>query len=142
MRADKIAGTKQRACPSCHHSFSFWHTSAMSECAPHFYCERCSNVIWRERDREAVARLGPKPETAAAIVASLPACGCGGRFSADSAPKCPACGFLFRHQHSVAYRLQDPHVILIAGATFYTESRQEAQPPPRTTPLRPDQSTP
>jgi transposase-like protein len=127
MNADTLPSkrphTKKRDCPSCHRSFEFWHTSGMSECAPHFYCDRCSSVIWRESDGDAVALLGKKEEAAAAIVATLPPCGCGGRFIATSGPKCPHCGFLFIHQSGVAERLLDPYLILVDGATFYHERR-------------------
>ena len=113
--------TKKRDCPSCQRPVEFWHTSGMAACAPHFYCERCSSVIWRAGDAETVARLGKNEATAVAIVATLPPCGCGGHFIAGSGPKCPHCGFLFQHQSSVADRLLDPYLILVDGATFYHE---------------------
>ena len=120
--ASKRPYTRTRECPSCRKGVEYWNTSGMSDCAPHFYCGRCSNVIWRRSDWDYVARMGKSAEVAAALVATLPQCGCGSHFVADSGPKCPHCAFLFPNPNPVAERLQDPYAILVAGAVFYSEN--------------------
>ena len=90
----------------------------MSECFPHFYCGKCSNVIWRTQDQKLVTEKGASEATLKEILDTLPYCSYGGCFEAGANPKCPSCGFEFEHQQTLVERLTDPYVILLQGATF------------------------
>ena len=90
----------------------------MSDCCPHFYCDRCSNAIQREADKKLIWDE-QSSELLARIAASLPACPCGGRFIPGANPKCPKCRAEFKHQDEPVRRLVDPHVILVDGAAFF-----------------------
>jgi len=92
----------------------------MSDIAPHFYCDKCSNAIHREADKE-VSWDNQTEEVLDAIAKSLPECSCGGRFRPDANPKCPKCFTEFKHSATALKRLTDPHVILIDGACFYSD---------------------
>jgi transposase-like protein len=115
---EKRPHTHFRDCPSCRTSIEYWWTSGLSECFPHFYCNKCSNVIWRSQDRQLVSEKGASEETLKEVLGGLPLCSCGGSFSANANPKCPSCGSEFKHQQTGVQRLTDPHVILLQGATF------------------------
>ena len=120
---DKRPYTSQMKCPHCASPVEYWHTSGMSECYPHFYCNTCSNVLWREQDQKIIRNeevdVG---EAIPKIVASLPRCGCGGKFTLDAGPKCPRCGHEFKQQiASLELRATEPHAILVAGAEMLTE---------------------
>lgn len=41
-------------CPYCDKKTYAWQSSGMSMCFPHFYCNKCSNVIFRVKDQELV----------------------------------------------------------------------------------------
>ncbi len=109
-------------CPACGHTVRAWRSSGMSECCPHFYCDRCSNAIQRDADKE-LAWGKSTAETVAAISATLPPCPCGGRFKPGANPKCPECGGEFAHHWDPVRRLTDPHVILIHGACMFSDER-------------------
>ncbi len=94
----------------------------MSECFPHFYCEKCSNVIWRASDREFAYTSKASEELANQIASNLPKCDCGGSFKPGANPKCPSCGYEFKHNSSITERLSDPNVILLQGARFTSEN--------------------
>jgi hypothetical protein len=115
---NKWAGTMK--CPSCAHVVRAWRSSGMSDIAPHFYCDSCSNAIHREVDKE-VSRDQQTDQILCTIANSLPECPCGGQFRPSANPKCPKCHEEFRHSASALQRLTDPHVILIDGACFYSD---------------------
>jgi DNA-directed RNA polymerase subunit M/transcription elongation factor TFIIS len=108
-------------CPNCKSSIYAWQSSGMSESFPHFYCDKCSNVILRESDKGKVWN-GVSEEILKEIESSLPNCECGGKFKAEANPKCPNCGFEFKHQNNSLQRLTDPHMILINNAILYDEN--------------------
>lgn len=110
------------SCPSCSHTVRAWRSSGMSDCWPHFYCDRCSNVIHREADKQT-AWSEQTMEVVQRIAATLPACPCGGHFRPGANPKCPACGAEFAHQHDVVRRLTDPHMIVMHGACAFSGER-------------------
>jgi hypothetical protein len=120
---DRRPYTSQMKCPKCAAGIEYWHTSGMSECYPHFYCDTCSNVLWRKRDYEIIRPDDADVEQAMSrILASLPGCKCGGRFTLDAGPKCPACGYEFKQSvASVELRATEPHAILIQGAEMFIE---------------------
>ncbi len=95
----------------------------MSECYPHFYCNACSNVLWREQDHDILRNEQVDFEAAMpGIVASLPRCKCGGQFTLDAGPKCRRCGYEFKQQiANLELRATEPHAILIEGAEMLTE---------------------
>lgn len=120
---EKRPYTSHMKCPQCAAAIEYWVTSGMSECYPHFYCSTCSNVLWREQDHDII-----RPDQVdviqamPAIIASLPQCKCGGRFTLDAGPKCPTCGYEFKQQiANIELRSFEPHAILIAGAEMLTE---------------------
>jgi len=94
----------------------------MSECFPHFYCERCSNVIWRSSDRDIVCSSELSQGLAESLAKELPQCKCGGSFKSGANPKCPSCKHEFKHSNSIVQRLTDPCVILLQGAIFTSEN--------------------
>lgn len=115
---DQWVGTMK--CPCCSYVVRAWRSSGMSDIAPHFYCDQCSNAIHREADKEASWERQTE-EILNDIATKLPDCPCGGRFRPGANPKCPKCNEEFRHSDSPLQRLTDPHVILIDGACFYSD---------------------
>lgn len=94
----------------------------MSQAFPHFYCDRCSNVIHRDKDQQLVWDKATQ-ELLEAIAADLPACPCGGRFRPGSNPKCAHCGKDLQHQSDSVTRLHDPHMIAVDGACVFLDRR-------------------
>lgn len=113
---DRWVGTL--CCPACKYVARAWKSSGMSECRPHFYCDHCSNAIFRETD-QAISWNEQSAAVLATIASTLPSCPCGGRFAPGANPKCPGCGAPFAHQNDPVTRLSDPHVILLDGACFF-----------------------
>jgi hypothetical protein len=109
-------------CPACKHIVRAWRSSGMSDCFPHFYCDRCSNAIQREADKQ-MAWSEQSLEIVQRIAATLPDCPCGGHFKPGTNPKCPACGGEFAHKNDTVRRLTDPNVILIHGACMFNDER-------------------
>jgi hypothetical protein len=96
----------------------------MSDACPHFYCDRCSNVILRERDRELLARQGKSQTVLDTIAATLPACPCGGRFAPGANPKCPRCGQPSSNVWTPVDRLTDPNMIVLDGACVFSDEKE------------------
>jgi len=90
----------------------------MSNCFPHFYCDRCSNVIHRSSDQQLVWNSATK-ELLEQITSGLPACPCGGQFAADTNPKCGHCNAPIPHQGNAITRLHDPQMIVAHGACVF-----------------------
>lgn len=114
--------THTKPCPSCNAAIEFWTTSGMSMCFPHFYCDRCSNVLFREGDRDIV--MPDNTDLAAAharIAPTLPTCPCGGRFTLEHGPKCPKCGYEFERYGDTHLRMVEPHILLFAGAVLISD---------------------
>ena len=109
-------------CPHCQGVNEAWRSSGMSECFPHFYCSRCSNVIHRSADKELVWEAAT-PEILAQLAATLPDCPCGGHFTPGASPKCQHC-----HQDTnlvadpVAF-LHNPHMVVLDGACSFSDRR-------------------
>lgn len=95
----------------------------MSMCFPHFYCDRCSNVIHRIKDQKLVYNES-SIKLLCQIEADLPECPCGGRFRSDCNPKCPKCGYEFKHQDTAVERLGDPHMIVVDGSCVFSDERE------------------
>ena len=110
-------------CPHCGGLTPSWQSSGMSQCFPHFYCNRCSNVIHRFCDQIIVWEESSQ-ELLDQIAATLPDCPCGGRFTPGANPKCSHCGEEVPHQSDPVTRLDDPHMIVIDGARVFSD-RQE-----------------
>jgi len=110
-------------CPKCNKQTFAWQSSGMSQCFPHFYCDRCSNVIHRMKD-QCLVWESKSQQLLDQIVADLPACSCGGHFSANTNPKCSHCGSDFPHQSDPVTRLHDPHMIVIDGACVFSDEKE------------------
>ena len=122
---DKRPFTSYAQCPGCAARIEYWRTSGMSECYPHFYCNTCSNILWRKRDYTILRDEKTDVRTAILqIVKTLPKCKCGGNFTLEAEPKCPFCGreLLGRQQISLELRAEEPHALLTEGAEMLTES--------------------
>ena len=112
-------------CPQCQTVTKAWRSSGMSQCFPHFYCNKCSNAVQRDSDQALVYKNELSLELLNRIAETLPACSCGGKFSPGSDPKCPSCGFEFANSVDPVSRLTDPNVILINGACFFGDPERE-----------------
>jgi hypothetical protein len=110
-------------CPYCQKRTPAWRSSGMSESRPHFYCDRCSNVICRTSDGMLV--LEPlTQELLDRIAATLPDCPCGGRFRPGASPKCHHCGREMLHQADPVRRLHDPYLIVVDGACVFSDQNE------------------
>lgn len=109
-------------CPRCERLTPAWRSSGMSDACPHFYCDRCSNVILREADRE-LAYNNASREVLDKIAATLPSCPCGGRFRPGTNPKCRYCGSEMPNSWDVVQRLHDPNMIVIDGACVFSDRK-------------------
>ncbi len=110
-------------CPKCRKVTRAWQSSGMSECFPHFFCNRCSNVIHRREDL-ALVWEGKSQELLDQIAGTLPDCPCGGRFTPGANPKCVHCGADFPHQDDPVERLHDGRMIAVGGACVFTDDRE------------------
>lgn len=110
-------------CPRCERLTPAWRSSGMSQCFPHFYCDRCSNVIHRKADQELVWETATK-ELVDQIAATLPECPCGGRFRPGANPKCRHCGSEIPNSGDVVQRLGDPNMIVIDGACVFSDGKE------------------
>lgn len=111
-------------CQHCQGLNEGWRSSGMSDCFPHFYCSRCSNVIHREADKAPIyAAGGADAQVLAQIAATLPDCPCGGHFTPGAGPKCRHCqqdtGLV---RDPVAY-LQNPNMLILDGACAFSDWR-------------------
>ena len=111
-------------CPKCKKITYAWQSSGMSECYPHFYCDRCSNVIHRMKDQDLLWGVKSSQEILNRIAQDLPTCPCGGRFMPGTNPKCNHCGAEFPHQSDPVTRLHDPHMIVVEGACVFSDTRE------------------
>ena len=107
---------KSTHCPHCNEVIEFYHYSGMGNLAPHFYCDSCSNIFFREKDRMILNNNEPTEEILNEITKDLPKCICGGQFKAGANPKCPHCKKEIEHSSSQVQRLSDPCAIQIKGA--------------------------
>lgn len=108
-------------CPSCNKTIRYMRYSGMADLMPHFYCNRCSNILLRECDRKLLDENNPSEGLLEQIASTLPCCPCGGRFAPGSNPKCPYCNVGFPHDHNPITRLTDPYVIKLEGAELIRE---------------------
>jgi hypothetical protein len=104
------------SCPQCRHSVRYYHFSGMGDMAPHFYCDRCSNLYYSESHHKRIWGKKPTQSLLLEIETTLPICPCGGKFRPGQNPKCPHCGFEFKHKSNPVERLTDPYAILLENA--------------------------
>lgn len=109
-------------CEACHYTVWAWRASDVSDCWPHFYCNRCSNTIHRKAD-QFLAWADQSTRTLSMISATLPACPCGGHFRTDARPKCPVCRSEFGADASPVERLTDPGMIVLNGSCLFSDTR-------------------
>lgn len=121
LKYEPIEPSSETDCPSCGKTVKFYSFRGMGDMAPHFYCNKCSNVIFRESDRELLYTNEPNAQLLQTIVATLPTCKCGGKFEPNQNPKCPHCGSEMAHQSNAIARLTDPYAIIVEGAYLATE---------------------
>ncbi|MCM3876034.1 MAG: hypothetical protein NEA02_06390 [Thermoanaerobaculia bacterium] len=99
----------------------YYYFSGMGDVSPHFYCDSCSNVFFRQSDRDRIRERQPSAELLEAIAQTLPGCPCGGRFVPGANPKCPHCHREIPHRADPVSRLDDPYAILLEGALMVTD---------------------
>lgn len=113
-------------CDACGHLTPAWRSSGMSQLCPHFYCNRCSNVIHRQSDYALVYEKSTQ-EILDKIAATLPECPCGGRFTPGANPKCQNCGWESTHRWDLVTRLGDPMMIVVDGACVFSDVNEPYQ---------------
>jgi endogenous inhibitor of DNA gyrase (YacG/DUF329 family) len=115
-------------CPACGKTTPAWQSSGMSQAFPHFYCNRCSNVLLFDAFAAEVygATKEEMPALLERIKKALPACPCGGRFTAGAGPKCAHCRAEFSQDDPVAH-LDNPHLVALDGACILHDP-QSAKP--------------
>lgn len=119
---------REAKCPHCRASNLAYVMSGMSDSCPHFYCDRCSNVILRESDRDLLRTEQASEELLNKIASTLPHCPCGGRFAPNANPKCRKCGGEFKHQSDAVSRLADPFMICAEGACVFGDASEPGRP--------------
>lgn len=110
-------------CPQCNGLTPAWQSSGMSQSFPHFYCDRCSDVLLRPADQAIVWERATEDELRQ-IEATLPPCPCGGQFRPGANPKCQHCGHEVPHQSTPVERLRDPHMIVTDGSCVYRDPEE------------------
>jgi hypothetical protein len=105
-------------CPHCKGIVEFYHYSGMGDLVPHFYCNTCSNILFREDDHHKIRNREITVALLNELSKSLPACPCGGQFSPEASPKCPHCKLEIKHQETALKKLTDPYAIQIKGASL------------------------
>lgn len=106
-------------CSKCQKITLAWQSSGMSQCFPHFFCNKCSNVIHRMED-QALLWEDKSQALLDQIAATLPDCPCGGHFTPGANPKCVHCGADFPHQDDPVKRLHDGRMIAVDGACVFS----------------------
>ena len=105
-------------CPHCNGVVEFYHYSGMGDLVPHFYCDTCSNILFREEDHHKIRDREISTELLNELSENLPACPCGGQFNSEASPKCPHCKREVKHQEAPLKMLTDPYAIQIKGASL------------------------
>jgi hypothetical protein len=105
-------------CPHCKDVVEFYHYSGMGDLVPHFYCDTCSNILFREGDHHKIRNREITMALLNELSEDLPACPCGGQFSPEASPKCPHCKQEIKHQETALKKLTDPYAIQIKGASL------------------------
>jgi hypothetical protein len=123
FEAIKRAPFKSMNCQHCKGIVEFYHYSGMGDLAPHFYCDSCSNILFREEDSKKLYNCELTEELFDEITKDLPACTCGGKFRAEANPKCPHCKQEIKHQDSPLNRLRDPYAIQLKDAYLLKPSK-------------------
>lgn len=148
MRTVTREPTERIDCPHCAGVVRYYAYSDAGALSPHFYCDRCSNVVWRARDHAFLrGREAPTPGLLRKIASDLPVCPCGGRFRPGTNPKCPHCERELAHQRTPEDRLFDAYVIQLEGAALFLDDDPPATsadaPPidPETGAVRTDEVT-
>lgn len=97
----------------------------MSDCFPHFYCNQCSNLVWRQKDQAIMwgSITDEEIDYALRIIReTLPPCSCGGEFTLETGAKCPKCLCDLGRNGTDQQKARDPYAVLITGAEMWTES--------------------
>ena len=123
FEAIKREPCKSMNCPHCNGVVEFYHYSGMGDLAPHFYCDSCSNILFREEDSRKLCNYELTEDLFDEITKDLPACTCGGQFRAETNPKCPHCGQEIKHHDSSLNRLRDPYAIQLKDAYLLKPSK-------------------
>jgi hypothetical protein len=116
FKREKRESVKSISCPHCDGIIEYYNYSGMGDLAPHFYCDLCSNIFFRESDRTKIYGKDLTEELLSEITEDLPRCICGGQFKAGANPKCPHCKKDLDHKHNPVQRLADTYVIQVKGA--------------------------
>ncbi|TLM95439.1 hypothetical protein [Hymenobacter jeollabukensis] len=115
-------------CNHCQGLNEAWRSSGMSDCFPHFFCSRCSNVIHREADKAPIYAAGKvDADVLAQIAATLPYCPCGGRFTPGVGPTCGHCQQKIDLIKDPVQYLQNPNMVVMDGACAFSDERPPYQ---------------
>ena len=139
--------TFKSGCPVCGRLVEYWKSSGMSMMFPHFYCNRCHNPYWREKDQRAIYELKTRSEVQvkiSSILKELPKCSCGGSFTLDGGPVHPCCGHNPNKKYDFMNRVYNPNVYIFRGTKLGIErlpkevksKATDESPTPKNTPNR------
>ena len=120
-RTSTHAPTASTPCPGCGKGIAHYRFSSMGDMAPHFYCDRCSNLFFRQSDADRLRTEPVGEELLRRIAATLPECPCGGHFRPGENPKCPHCGSAIPNRLDPVQRLTDPFAVIVEGAALVQE---------------------
>lgn len=115
-RGNKLGYKFHQICQKCKGIIYYNCYDSFANLYPHFYCNTCSNVLWREEDYKKVQKNALSTKLLITINTSLPNCPCGGRFQIDANPKCPNCHVEIIHKIDFLDRLKDANVLVIEKA--------------------------
>ena len=121
-------------CPNCKKKNHCKTYSINSGLWPHFYCNKCPNVYWArelkyrhhaDSEHEACQKLAQEKNILKKILASLPSCPCGGRFTRFSNLRCTKCKAALTDRKEgmdVSSLLGEPQVFLSNNACLCEKS--------------------
>lgn len=120
----------ERDCPKCGVSIPYTILNISPGLDVCLYCDRCSNFVLREEDRNELMSKGGGFDDADSMLDALyrkleqclDFCECGGRFRVSSNVKCPSCHYEFPYNHGVldvGRRYREAKLIWVQGATAY-----------------------
>lgn len=120
----------ERDCPKCGVRMSYTILNISPGVDVYLYCDKCSNFVLREEDRNELMSKGEGLDDADSMLDALyrrleqclDFCECGGRFRVSSNVKCPSCHYEFPYNHGVldmGRRYREAKLVWVEGAIAY-----------------------